>query len=655
MNKTLPLRLLGRLILPLAMCLAALPAAAQKVRHPLDPLNFQEYWQVLETLRGAGRVDAATRFSLINMIPPAKESVWKWKQGESFPRSAFALVRQGERTFRAVIDLRADKLTSWEELRGIQPNWLLEERGALKKEVKEHPDFVAAMKARGIDDLTFIDCRVGSPGYYGTDEQRGRRVGNVTCHDARHVRNHWTRGIEGLTVVVDLHAKKVLRVVDEGPVPLPDTVADYDPASIGETRAIPGPMRIDQPLGPGFDFDGGIVDWQNWRFHIRHDQRVGLIVSTVTYRDGGRDRRVLYEGYLSEMFVPYMDPSFSWYQRNFIDMGEFSHGGVAKPMLKGLDCPDNSVYIDGLIALDNGRPQTRRNVACIFERETGDMAWRHHTNAEPQSRKQRDLVVRTIAVIGNYDYIFDWIFLQSGAIRVRVGATGEAEAKIVAQADASGAGAADAYGRFVDAHVVAVNHDHYFNFRLDLDVDGAKNSFVADRLVTKTLPADHPRRSLWVQRQQKLRRESEAKLNIDLSKPTLWRVLSATKKNHVGYPTGYQLAPGRNSMTLLTPDDYPRRRAGFLDYHLWVTAYDPDERWAAGEYPTLSEPGEGLPKWTSQDRSIDETDLVLWHSIGMQHLVRAEDWPVMPVAWRSFELRPFDFFDRNPALDLPVD
>ncbi len=655
MNKTLPPRPLGRLMPLLAICLAALPSAAQKVRHPLDPLNFQEYWQVLETLRRAGRVDAETRFSLVNMVPPLKDLVWKWKKGESFPRSAFALVRQDERTFKAVVDLRGGELTSWKELQGIQPNWLSEERSALTKEIKEHPDFLAAMKARGIDDLTFIDCRVGPPGYYGTDEQRGRRVGNVTCRDARHVRNQWTRGIEGLTAVVDLHAEKVLRVVDEGPVPLPDTVADYDPASIGKTREIPGPMRIDQPLGPGFAFDGSIVEWQNWRFHVRHDQRVGLIVSTVTYRDGGRDRRVLYEGYLSEMFVPYMDPSFNWYQRNFIDMGEFSHGGIVKPMLKGLDCPDNSVYIDGLIALDNGRPQTRRNVACIFERETGDMIWRHYTDAEPQSRKQRDLVVRAIAVVGNYDYIFDWIFQQSGAIRVRVGATGEAEAKVVAQADASGGGAADAYGRFVDAHVVAVNHDHYFNFRLDLDVDGAKNSFVADRLVTKKLPADHPRRSLWVQRQRKLRRESEAKLNIDLSKPTLWRVLSATTKNHVGYPASYQLMPGKNSMTLLSPDDYPRRRAGFLDYHLWVTPYDPDERWAAGEHPTLSEPGEGLPKWTAQDRNIDETDLVLWHSIGMQHLVRAEDWPVMPVLWHSFELRPFDFFDRNPALDLPVD
>lgn len=655
MKPNFPLRRLGSSILPLALGLAALPSAAQKVGHPLDPLNFQEYWRVLETLREAGRLDAETRFSLVNMVPPPKPLAWEWKRGESFPRTAFALARQGERTFKAVVDLRAGELISWKELQGIQPNWLLEEHGALQDEIKGHPDFQAAMKARGIDDTTFIDCRVGPPGYYGTDEQRGRRVGNVTCTDARRVRNRWTRGIEGLTAVVDLEAKKVLRVVDEGAVPLPDTVADYDPASIGETREVPGPMRIDQPLGAGFEFDGSIVEWQNWRFHVRHDQRAGLIVSTVTYRDGGRNRRVLYEGYLSEMFVPYMDPSFHWYQRNFLDMGEFSHGGIVKPLLKGLDCPRNAVYIDGMIALDNGRPQTRRNTACIFERETGDMAWRHHTETEPQSRKQRDLVVRAIAVVGNYDYIFDWIFLQNGSIRVRVGASGEAEAKIVEQADASSGGEADAYGRFVDRHIVAVNHDHYFNFRLDLDVDGTRNSFVADRLVTKKLPADHPRRSLWTQRGQKLRKESEAKLNIDLRKPVLWRVVNTASKNRVGYPASYQLAPGKNSTTLLTADDYPRRRAGFLDHHLWVTPYDPNERWAAGEHPTLSEPGQGLPKWTSKDRGIDETDLVLWHSIGMQHVVRAEDWPVMPVAWRSFELRPFDFFDRNPALDLPVD
>jgi primary-amine oxidase len=39
----------------------------------------------------------------------------------------------------------------------------------------------------------------------------------------------------------------------------------------------------------------------------------------------------------------------------------------------------------------------------------------------------------------------------------------------------------------------------------------------------------------------------------------------------------------------------------------------------------------------------------------MHHVPRAEDWPVMPTAWHEFEIQPFDFFARNPALDLPKD
>jgi primary-amine oxidase len=70
-------------------------------------------------------------------------------------------------------------------------------------------------------------------------------------------------------------------------------------------------------------------------------------------------------------------------------------------------------------------------------------------------------------------------------------------------------------------------------------------------------------------------------------------------------------------------------------------------------YPTLSRPGAGLPQWTAANRSIEDTDIVLWYTLGMHHVVRAEDWPVMPVAWHSFELRPFDFFSENPALRLP--
>jgi primary-amine oxidase len=646
-----------------AVWLAVAPAAAQQIEHPLDPLTFQEYWTVLEVLQQAGHLNADTRFSIVNLREPAKGLVWGWSKGRDFPREAFAVVRQAADAYEATVDLKQRRLTSWTRLRDVQPNWLNEEFRAMEKEVKSHPDFIAAMKRRGITDYTFLQCSGVPPGYFGTDEQRGRRISHVQCADSRGVRNTWPRQFSGLTAVVDLNARKVLRVVDEGAVPLAKGVGDYDPASIGRAREVPGPIRIDQPLGPGFRLEGHVVEWQKWRFHVRADQRVGTIVSTVTYTDGERARPVLYQGHLSEIFVPYMDPAFDWYRRNFLDAGEFSAGGLVKPLLPGLDCPERALYLDGLTSGDDGRPRPVPNVLCLFERETGDMAWRHFSE-EPESRRKRDLVVRSAAVLGNYDYVFDWSFQQDGTIRVAVGATGIAEVKSTIAAKAGGqqttngdsgtiAEAADAYGRFVDQNLVAVNHDHYFNFRLDVDVDGPANSFAADRLVTKLLPPGSPRRSIWVRDSLIARTESEAMMHMDMAKPAFWRVLSTTRSNHVGYQTSYQLAPGMTAATLLAPDDYPRRRAGFIDHQLWVTPYRYEERYAAGDYPTLSTPGQGLPAWTKENRRIDGTDVVLWYTMGMHHMVRAEDWPVMPVLWHSFELRPFDFFDRNPALDLP--
>jgi primary-amine oxidase len=661
------------LLLISVFCL--LRIAAQSVQHPLDPLTWQEYWTVLEVLRDAKHLDADTRFSMINLVEPAKDRVWQWTAGSPIPRTAFALVRQKHKAFRAVVDLVRRQLMSWTELTDAQPNWLAEELTSVTDMVKKDKAFIEAMRRRGLEDLTFVDCYAIPPGYFGTDEQKNRRVAYVNCQDSRQVRNAWTRQIEGVTAVVDMNEQKVLRVVDEGVVPIPSTSADYDPASIGRTREVPGPIRVEQPLGPGFRLNGYQVEWQKWRFHVRPDQRVGMILSTVTYRDGNETRPVLYQGHLSEIFVPYMDPSFAWYARNFLDAGEFTFGGLSKPLIQGRDCPGNAVYFDAIVAGDKGRPRVVPRTICLFERATGDPAWRHWDEdsgeGASESRAKRDLVVRTAAVLGNYDYVFDWIFQQNGSIQVAVGATGIAEVRMVAEqkarkdADYTGgngngtnhkeAERADAYGRFVAPQIVAVNHDHYFNFRLDLDVDGSSNSLLIDRLKLQTLPPDHPRRSIWVRDPTLARQEADAKLHIKHETPSLWRVISSSRTNHVGYPTSYQLMPGKNCHPLLSADDYPRRRAGFIDHHLWATPYRPDERYAAGEYPTLSLPGQGLPAWTSKNRSIENTDIVLWYTLGMHHMVRAEDWPVMPVLWHSFELRPFDFFDRNPALDLPED
>src|SRR4029079_16215628 len=94
-------------------------------------------------------------------------------------------------------------------------------------------------------------------------------------------------------------------------------------------------------------------------------------------------------------------------------------------------------------------------------------------------------------------------------------------------------------------------------------------------------------------------------------------------------------------------------RAAFATKNLWVTSYAPDEIHAAGAYPNQSAGGDGLPQWTSADRSLVSTDVLLWHSFGVTHIPRPEDWPVMPVEYAGFSLVPFGFFDQNPALDVP--
>ena len=102
----------------------------------------------------------------------------------------------------------------------------------------QHPDFVEAMKKRGIEDFTFLDCLVIPPGYFGTEEEKGRRLGHMRCTDVQGVRNTWPRQIEGLTVVVDLNDGSVVEVVDEGALPMHSTTAEFDLASLDAVREV---------------------------------------------------------------------------------------------------------------------------------------------------------------------------------------------------------------------------------------------------------------------------------------------------------------------------------------------------------------------------------------------------------------------------------
>lgn len=648
----------------LFLCLAT-PAlvVAQAPPHPLDALKTQEYWTVYEVLQASGHIDPDTHYASVLLHEPAKDKVLAWKQGDPITREAdVILVRKGL-ALEARVDIAGHTLESWKEVKGVHPPVMENEFRELGDLVKKDPRVVDALAKRGIKDLTTVNCVPLPYGYFAVPELEGHRIMYGGCSDLHGSYLSWGRSIEGLNVQVDAVEKKVLKVIDDGPIPVPTSPVNFEEAP-SIARAGTTPLAITQPQGPGFQLSGGEVNWQNWHFRFRLDPRVGPVINLVRFDDGTSLRSVMYQGSVSELFVPYMDPAEGWATRIFLDAGEFYHGGVLRKLHEGVDCPSNAAYFDGLVPNDHGIPMLRSRQACLFEVATGNPAWRHFEKEEVWGRPSRTLVLRAAAVIGNYDYMLDWRFEQDGSIRVAVGATGIIETKgVLAKRAAStdhatdgqsSHGAQDEYGHLVAENIVGVNHDHFFSFRLDLDVDGQNNRFVAHRLKQKQLPASTHRKSIWVAEPFVARTERDAMMDIHLDRPAMWIFENPNAHGALGYPTGYEIMPGPTAASLLDPDDGAQRVGAFSTHQLWVTPYRADEIYAAGVYPTGSKGNDGIAAWTKANRPIENTDIVAWYTLGFHHMPRAEDWPVMPVMWHDFVIRPYDFFPQNPVLTLPT-
>jgi primary-amine oxidase len=163
----------------------ALPAEPGAPRHPLDALIASEYWTIFEAMKGSGHVDTASRYAGITLHEPPKTEVLAWKPGQPFRREALVVVKQGRRTFEAVVDVRTSKVAAWKEIRGVEPNVIQEEQDGIEEQLKHNAEWLAAIRRRGITNLDTVGCDGGSPGYFDTAEEKGRRLLRVTCADSR--------------------------------------------------------------------------------------------------------------------------------------------------------------------------------------------------------------------------------------------------------------------------------------------------------------------------------------------------------------------------------------------------------------------------------------------------------------------------------------
>ncbi|MEO8081731.1 MAG: hypothetical protein ABI641_14455 [Caldimonas sp.] len=636
----------------LFIALASLPAFA--ATHPMDPLSADEIVGAATILLQGGAAQPGAIFQSIELREPPKQEVLGFHGGQLAHRKATVFWRQNKKSFRSTVDLSAASFAP--------PALIPISEGQIGLTITEVSDFsfvfsdgafLAALARRGItsqQQLQKVFVTPLTPGSFGLPEEARRIVKAQMYYTDGGVINLYARPIEGLQAIIDLDERRIVKLIDTGVVPIPAASWNFDEASVGAQfglRPELKPIRIRQPQGANFRIDGNFVEWQKWRFHLRFEKRAGPVLSLVTY-DG---RQVMYQGSLAEVFVPYQDPDAHWYYRTYMDAGEFGMGLLASPLAPGLDVPDNAVLLDAVVAAAIPDPSVPvvplplPHVMGVFERLTGNPAWRHFeqfSGGAYEGRAEVELVVRSISQVGNYDYVFDWIFTQHGAMRVEVGLTGIDAPKAVA---GHGHDADERFGTLVAPNLVAPFHSHHFSFRLDMDVDGQANSFVLGKLKVRGAPG--PRKSVWSLREKVLASESEGALDDDNS---LWKVVNPSRRNAQGEPVGYVVESQGNVEPLLDPADY--RRAGFIGHNLWVTAFDPDERYAAGDTPNQN-PGEpGLPQYVRNNQGLANRDIVLWLTVGFHHVTVAEDWPVLSREKLSFELKPSNFFDRNPALDL---
>jgi primary-amine oxidase len=637
---------------------AAPAAAADNPAHPLDPLSKEEITATVEVLKASGKVTGDSRFSTIFLREPPKAEVLNYKTGDSFRRQAFAVIyeRAANKTFEALIDLNKKSLLSWNEVKGVQPMFLIEDFLLTQQIVMNDPQWQAAMRRRGISDFKKIQIDAWAAGFFGTDEARDARVARAVSYLNDGTKNAYARPIEGLVAYVNLNSKKVYKLVDSGAVAIPRETGELDMKSIGKMRQAPKALQIVQPDGASFSLNGQEVRWQNWRFRFSMHPREGLILHTVGYEDDGRLRSILYRAALSEMVVPYGDPKAGWFFRNAFDEGEFGIGRLALSLEPKIDYPENATLFNAVFAQENGSAVPLPRAVALYERD-GGVLWKHvdYTSlpfVHNESRRARQLVLSWFANVGNYEYGFNWIFHQDGMLEMEAQLTGIMAARGIAEDENHTAHEA-AHAHKVAPQVEAVHHQHFFNFRLDFDIDGTSNSVV--EMNTRALPAgkNNPHHNAFTMTESLLRTESQAQRALNFASARKWKIINAANKNALGAPTGYLLLPGENAVPYAAPASSVRKRAGFLNAHLWATPYAPDETYAAGFYVNQSKGGEGLPKWTKANRAIDNQDLVVWYTLGVTHIPRPEEWPVMTVHKAGFKLLPSGFFVKNPALDVP--
>ena len=614
-----------------------------------DNLSTKEITRFKELIRSSGKFSNQVRFSILAPKEPNKDEVLAGKVRRTILGSLFEPSKNT--LYHVEADLKISKILSLKKIEGAQPPISPEDFERLSKIVREDPQWRKAVLRRGFKNLDELYVDGWAAGLLSPEERNGnyRLMRSMTYYHGSGI-NAYARPLEGLLVTVDLNSGKVISLEDTEGIPMAKGLNEFrlDSPRSKKLKQIHYTSSIQKQSN--LKLEGQKVKWLNWEFFFNFHPMHGLQLYRVQYRDKEKLRSVLYKLSLAEMVVPYGDSAKNWRFRNAFDVGEYGLGLMAHSFIPGAEVPTHAKFFDFVHATESGDPSTVQNAVAIYERSNG-ILWTH-LNMESKmghtdSLKNQELVLSFMSVVGNYDYGISYIFGMDGSIEVQAQLTGILLPKGSSITEVP---CHEECLPIVEKNILAPPHQHFFNFRIDLDIDSHDRNTPVEINTVPILDKElNPTLNAFEKTNTILSSEKEAIRNLDLSSSRMWKVQSKSDKNILGHPTGYMIMPGENSIPYLQEGSEILKRARFIQNHIWFTKYKDHEQTSAGDYPNQSTGEKGLIEYISDNESLEDTDVVMWYTLGVTHHPRPEEWPIMSVHKTGFKLLPVHFFNRNPS------
>ncbi|KAI8475788.1 MAG: copper amine oxidase [Monoraphidium minutum] len=635
--------------------------------HPLDQLTPAE---VSRAAAAARAVPGALRFNTIMLQEPPKRQLIDWYNGRGPepPRRGVVWVLNPPhgKLFEAVVDLPPaggpDTVLEWTLMDGLQPTATPDDC-TLAEEIILKDKRVMAMVAEryGITDPALIVFDPwtlhGTPaGYEGRRLMQGFLYVRTSPDD-----NEYAHPLD-LLPLVDLNLGQVINIeCYDKPATMPPLQVNYhadlaNATTGGGWRTDVRPINITQPEGPSFTIEGSLVKWQKWTLRVGFNPREGLVLHNVGWEENGAVRPILHRASLVEMAVPYGDPNQPYVRKCAFDIGDYGMGFTANSLELGCDCVGHIKYFDGVVNNAKGEPLTIRNAVCLHEEDAG-MLWKHTDTRlnRVEVRRNRRLVVSQVSTFANYEYALYWNFYIDGTMSLEMKLTGILSTSYRPLDQAPGN---VPFGVDVAPGVIATNHQHLFCVRLDpsLDCNEGGRDLVVTEVNADMLPLGpkNPHGNAFQVSETPLLSVHQAMRVAAPERSRAWKIKNPSVINPItGQPVGFKLQPTSSTPMLMQPESLVAKRAFFATKHLFVTPHAEGQLYPAGDHVVQSEDCLGLKLWTKEDKPLKGRDPVVWHSFGITHLPRLEDFPIMPAEVVGFTLKPWGFHKWNPTLDLP--